>query len=414
MILSVYVIICDQVNVTTNTRHRNTFIKNKMLRIEKMECHTILTKYSKNIPFQQLKKKRNTDCQNKETLGGYPLYQFEENEIVKQHQRGKTYCFRPDEIRFLQDRNPYTNTYLASPDRNSQLTTTPLSQLTRKELCPLTRIGDTDKSHYVIVASVKPLSKIDKQLLIRDTNRLRETNETEAYKMVHTTRIFSKFYYLVRTKTPVREYEFLKPNNIASITKFIDRDIVSQSYTPSLQAAVKSELKKFFTYQLTKFSPKVLQTLGDLHLHLHHRVRAFRGLFFPNKKVLAASHMEYISKGDTVEIMSRGFPMSWSTDPCVSQFFATNEAARRHTDKDTVRYGILLSIMLDPDSILLDTRLIDKDFFLKQLYARNQDEIITKPYSDGKKERTFTCRVERLFLMDSIGRATVVMSFVNF
>jgi hypothetical protein len=205
-------------------------------------------------------------------------------------------------------------------------------------------------------------------------------------------------------------HDTLDPSNIRRLYKLFERDDVQQTQkiSPSLTSLVKTQLKDFFLYRRQTFTKSVIKTLNSLKIKLKKNIKVYRGLFFPNIKLLQDFHYNLIKQGDRVVLEGQHRPMSWTSDPCVAQFFAIKEAARIHTYKNTFRYGILLSTTFRPDDILLDTRMIDTQFFLTTLYYRQQHEIISQPDIES-----FVCQVERLYISNGT-KAFPVKSFEKF
>lgn len=388
-----------------------------------MRCRRFLSEHSQQIPLQELKQKRNRQCHNEETLGGYPLYQFDEKQLSKKIDKldHKTYCFRPDQLQFVPgsgERNPYTGQrFHTTTTPVVAVKTLPLSQLIQERLCPLDPpSAEVDKRDYVFVGSVRPLQRVSDALPFFQKNV--ETKETRAYFTVKPTNIFSLWYYLVELKKPIREdATLLHPDNIQSLSPLYKRSVVKTPLTPALDHKIRKQLEDFFRYRRRSFTQPVMNSLEVLGLKLPEPVSAFRGLFFPDRAALEKAGFGFIYKGEEIEIDSRALPMSWSTDPCVSEFFATSEPALVHPNKEATRFGVILRTVLEPDQVLLDTRLIDPDYFLSRLYTRDQAEIITKPYKIVKRKKIplrFKCHVARLFLMDEQHNRVVVRSFSRF
>lgn len=379
-----------------------------------MQCRKLLMDHRDMIPFQQLKEKRHTQCQNIESLGGYHISQYQT--VIPLKQNDKTYCLVPAQVDVIgSERNPYTGRLLTHKLPSFQKTRkAPLSQYTRMDHCPVQQLGPkTPSSSFVILETLSPLRQKD---IPNDLNVSSHTagEQPKAPVRVFFTfnpfnKIYSKYYYVAELYTPMAFYHKLKPTNIRRVYEIFHRDEVQQTQkiSPSLTTLVKTQLKDFFLYRRHTFSKSVLKTLNSLHIKLKKKIKVYRGLFFPNTQALESSNYLLVKQGDTV-VLKGGREMSWTTDPCVAQYFAIKEGARVHTYKKTFRYGILLSTTLSPDNVLLDTRLIDTQFFLTTLYFRQQQEIISQPSVEA-----FVCQVERLYISNGT-RAFPVKTFEKF
>lgn len=221
--------------------------------------------------------------------------------------------------------------------------------------------------------------------------------------------IYSFYYYLLKIKK--FNEKTVSRNNIVKIFPLYNKDKAITLYDKIHDQRMKEELKKYFTYSIQKFSDDMITLFGELKLHLPEPVKAFRGVLLHSFKDLQKAKLDKLTTGDVLTIDSRGFPLSWSTDSCLSQYFATHAPAKQ-LDKDShIQFGVLYSCLLEPQQIAIDTRLIDRKYFFKELYWYDQQEIITFPYLSDKMNK-FQCRVERLFLVNlQKKQKTIVYSF---
>ena len=153
----------------------------------------------------------------------------------------------------------------------------------------------------------------------------------------------------------------------------------------------------------------MLGTLREMKLRLPEPVRAYRGVFIHDLKELRAAKLDRVTTGDVITIDSRDLPVSWSTDSCISQYFATHTPARRMLGKSRVQFGVLFSTVLEPEQVALDTRLFEIAYFKTRLYHNDQQEIITFPTMPDGKINKFQCKVERLFLIDRTRQMVVLV-----
>lgn len=368
-------------------------------------CRELLAQHV--IPLDIMKKKWNKECPNKQTLSGYPIYLFNNLKTLD-----NTYCVRPDELAFFQNKHPYTGTERA-PSK-FQLTL-PITQEFNHTLCPLAPLRADE--HFVFLVSVNPISVVE-QLparipLIRQWNASYSTLVKKKVFVLLTLRpsnIYSFYYYVMKVnkinpKTVSRD-------EIVRLFPLYDKKVSLTMYDKIYDPEMKDALKKYFSYSSQIFSDDMLTRFRELCLRLPEPIKAFRGVLIHSWEELHKAKLDHLTTGDTWIMDSRGFPLSWSTDSCISQYFATHAPARPLSRDSQLQFGVLYSCVLQPDQIAIDTRLIDRPYFFKQLYWYDQQEIITFPYLVNEEMNRFQCKVERLFLVkQQKGERTIVHSF---
>lgn len=368
-------------------------------------CRELLAQHA--IPLDLLKKKWNKQCPNKQTLSGYPVFLFSNLKTLD-----KTYCVRPDQLAFFQNKHPYTGE--ERPPSKFQLTL-PVTQEYDHQLCPLAPLRAEDQ--FVFLVSVNPISMVE-QLpvripLIRQWNPSYTSLVKKKIFVLVTLRpsnIYSFYHYLMKVnkvnpKTVSRE-------NIVRIFPLYDKD-ASRAVCKQIQdSEMKDALKNYFNYSRQTFTEDMLLRFRELRLRLPEPIKAFRGVLIHSWDELHKAKLDHLTTGDSWTMDSRGFPLSWSTDSCLSQYFATHAPARALTRGSQLQFGVLYSCVLQPDQIAIDTRLIHRPYFFKELYWYDQQEIITFPYSVNEEMNKFSCKVERLFLVkQQKGERTIVHSF---
>lgn len=375
------------------------------------------------IFHQEFKKKNSTDeCANKETLGGYPIDEFKKEDLYTVKKSKKTYCLRKDQMNFLK-KDPYTMKRI--PYIGHHQISVPISVLLDYQLCPvrpLTTVSDNRQVEHLILISPAPITnKSELPVKISFGNKYNENLTLQIVESVNPINIYTGYYYVVRLQKPISQTvlnkkKFIYKKDMKDLASMYQKEmIIAYRHDQKFDANIKIQLSAFFNYQSRVFSFDTLDFFRRIRIVPQNSVKCFRGLLIHSKKKLQDLHLSDIKTGDTIRLDSRKYPMSWSTDSCVSSYFATHEAAMISSDADTIMFGILISTRIKPDDILLDSRLISPQYFVKQLYRRYQDEVITFPVDDHNNPIVFECKIERLFLIDAItSYFTIVRRFDKF
>lgn len=381
-------------------------------------CRELLTQHYQLLPINEMKKKLNKDCVNKQTLSGYPVYLFPTLKKI-----GK-YCVRPDQLWFLKKQNPYTGEKLTKKDEKlwkDNTITLPITEEFNTKLCPLHKnFNSTYEEEYMFLVSPFPIKTIADlpnsiEITIRDIHYTLR-NPILTY-VIRPSFIYSMYYYIVRldlTKKDKIIYQIPK-NKIIKIYPLYEKETPKKLYDKLTNRKLIEELKSYFTYTIIEFSKETLDLLRELSIRLPEPIQVYRGIFIHDLKELKTAKLEKLTTGETITIDSRGRPVSWSTDSCISQYFATHSPARKMLGKiSKIQFGIVYSTILTPRQIAIDTRLIERKYFKGILYPYDQQEVITFPYDKDGKNATFQCKIERLFLVDRIhDKVTIVHSFKN-
>jgi hypothetical protein len=380
--------------------------------MKNLYCRELLTENYQLLPIEQMKKKWNKSCQNKETLSGYPVYLFKDLKKLD-----KKYCVRPDQLSFFNRKNPYTNdTFYPQFGHN---TTLPITEEYNNKLCPLTDLTSDDE--YVFLATLLPFENITQLPTRISIVRYQpdflylETWKVAVILKINPSQIYSLFYYIMKIKKKIKpEQRTLNKNQIIKIYPLYKKQKSKTIIDKIDNKKLRTELQDYFTYAKKSFTDETLSLFRSWEIRLPKPIRAYRGILVHNLEDLKKAKMDKLTVGETFTFDSRGLPISWSTDSCLSQYFATHGAARRISGDSSIQFGVLYSCELKPQQIAIDTRLIDRNFFLDTLYDYDQQEIITFPYSKDKKLNEFRCVVERLFLIDDKKkRKTIVHSFAK-
>lgn len=374
-------------------------------------CRELLTQHYQLMPLQTIKKNWNTDCANQQTLSGYSVHLFPKLEKL-----GK-YCIRPDQFYFFK-KNPYTGRRLTKVEKWKYNTTLPITEEFNKKLCPLNENLKSEEQEYMFLVSPVPILSLDNlpnhvEITIRYDIPYFLRRPILSYR-INPSNIYSMYYYIVRIDLTDKEkiIHQVPKKKIIKIYPLYNKDEPKILYDKLSNDALIKELKSYFTYSSLTFSDNVLELMRELSLHLPEPICVYRGIFIHNFQELETAKLEKLTTGETITIDSRGRPVSWSTDSCLSQYFATHTPARRMLGDSKIQFGIIYSTILKPKQIAIDTRLIDRNYFKDKLYPYDQQEVITFPYDKDGKLMTFSCKIERLFLVNrKHHKITIVHSF---
>lgn len=376
-------------------------------------CRHLLTAHYPMLPLEEMEKEWHTKCANRKTVSGYPVHLFPPSAL---EERGG-HCIRPDQFYFLRE-DPHTGRKLTKLDKQSfkkKEMTVPATQEYNPRLCPVRHRLRSDKGPFVFLVSPFPVRTkrdLPDSVVVRSGDWAMAPLKPVVLLDVRPSYIFSMHYYLIRLvggKTVPSSGKRIKKENIRAIYPLYDKETVRPTMNRLNDRELLAELKQYFTYSIVRFSSATIDALRGLKLRLPEPVRVFRGVFIHNLAELKAAKLEGITTGGVVEIDSRDLPVSWSTDSCISQFFATHTPARRMLGTSSVQFGIVFSTVLEPEQVALDTRLFDTLYFRTSVYRNDQQEVITFPTTPDGRMNKFECKVERLFLIDRVRQKVVIV-----
>jgi hypothetical protein len=197
----------------------------------------------------------------------------------------------------------------------------------------------------------------------------------------------------LKNKKSINPNNLVARNDIKTLTQFYPKEIVNKNNNTFQinDENILNKLRDWFNYRITHFEESVFNNILNLNIRLNRPVKAFRGLLIHGKEKLLSLGWDNLRISEPVQLENTK-PVSWSTDPCISLYFTTHDPALHVSYIVNICFGILVSTLLEPEQILLDTRLIASN--VKQsLYTRNQHEIISVP-------SVFDCTIERLYLVN--------------
>lgn len=377
--------------------------------MKNLYCRMLLVKNLHQLPIDDLMSNKWSHCINKETLSGYQLNLFPSLLQKNKH------CYRPDQMYFIPHRiSPYTGKrVIVNPDDTSY----PITEQYHDTLCPL-ETNMLSQGDYIFIVSPTPISSkkhIQKQTATVPISKHIDANlwKPVAVRQITPSNLFSLYYYIAKLEKP--EQRRIHTDNIATLCPLYAKQDIPLIKETFYDQKLIHQLSEYFLYKRQRLSVASLRSLQKLSIRLTQPVSVYRGILIHGLTELKKAKLDRLTTGDTLIMESRGLPVSWSTDSCISQYFATHSPARHSIKKQQTHFGILLSCTLLPSQIALDTRLLDRTFFKERLYRQQQQEIITFPYDKDGNMMVFKCRIERLFLVDlKINKTTIMHSYAKF
>jgi len=145
---------------------------------------------------------------------------------------------------------------------------------------------------------------------------------------------------------------------------------------------------------ITKPLEKQVVALG---LHLPEPVRVYRGLYLLDMETVLQLGLDKLRVGDHINIQNRDKVVSWSTDLCVSKYFATKPVMNSIeflNSKKKFHFGVILTTVLKPTDILVDTRVLTRE----ARFQYQQSEVMTRRTNAQGNPLTFDCTIYQLFI----------------
>ena len=367
------------------------------------ECVNTLQTYKKDIDYNDISSKRNIQCQNKTNLSNQKIGMYSDDQVFMYTEKkdGPLYCFTYREIDFLlkNKKNPYTKKPLTNEftkhlqklkkDIRYKIPVYPLDKTLNMFHEPGTcfKMPDIGDNNIAYLISMTPTT-IDS---LPNDIPIYQDNDNIYHERYFITKTYDSadlgvvFIYKIRTRNPInfKSGIFLNKKEILRLIKVFtsdDIETVPASLTHDIKdSQVLKELEKFMKYTGETLSKKVLDKLKKLNIKEFFPVKAYRGMSFSNDNFIKRYKV-----GDTFSLYSLKRVQSWSSTHCVSEHFAASH-----------KYGIIISTVLNPDDIAIDTRFLNIDR-LKSLFWREQREIMTVPFNSDGTEKSFTVKVEAI------------------
>ena len=356
-----------------------------------IECRDTLKKYA-NTVFQVAKKQRKHPT--KDLWSGYPSWEFE---TVHRDEQGN--LFSEGQLYFLDGYNPFTKKKNLRTLSKAPTTVFPLSTLTN-DTCPDMLGKSTAASPRVFYVKSSDFVDWDYYLSFPEfkvqasvsipLNYFDDISSHFAYKFTMK-KPFTTLPALVQTRD-IQQIETLytpPPLNKKSIRK----DIVPTD--KNIHAAM-DWLRSYLRVGTNITAPVQKQVLA-LGIRLPDPVRVYRGLYLLDQDMVKTLGLDKLRVGDRIELKNRDKVMSWSTDLCVSKYFATRAIMNSFEFRSKMKefhFGVVLTTVLKPSDVLVDTRLLTQE----ARFNYQQSEVMTRRTNDQGKPLTFECTIYQLFV----------------
>lgn len=373
-------------------------------------CIDTLNKYKKDIDYDNISSHRNQQCTNKETLSDQKIGMFGNDQIIfyTEEKGGPVYCFTYGEIDYLLEKgvNPHTRKKLSTEFLNNIKTKYKQDIRYRIPVYPLDKalnmyhepgscfrmpnIGDKNIAYIISIKSLT-IEELPNMIIIihHEVSHFYNLVDHIPYIVVQSydaSDLGVVFIYKIKTRNPIdfEKGSFVLKKDILRLVKvFTSDDIETVNPTDRTymieDTKVINDLTKFMSVSAQTLSNRTLGILKELSIKEFFPIKVYRGLSFNN--------LNFIKKfkvGDKFLLNSLNRVQSWTSTHCVSEFFAAS-----------YKYGIVVSTILDPDDIAIDTRFLNMNQ-LKTLFWREQREIMSVPFNDDGSEKSFMVTVETI------------------
>lgn len=194
------------------------------------------------------------------------------------------------------------------------------------------------------------------------------------------------YIYKIKTRNPVDfvNNKEINGSDIIRIVELYSSDQIETS-NPSYRTFkitdknVIKELTTFMNSGGQTLSFDVLTILKTLSIKEFFPIKVYRGMTFKD-----SNFIKRYKVGDKFLLSSLNRVQSWSTIHCIPESFSSRD-----------KYGIIVSTVLNPEDIAIDTRLLDQKQ-LTSLFWREQREVMSLPYNDDGNEKKFMVTIESL------------------
>jgi hypothetical protein len=348
---------------------------NSLAQVETTDCREKILKNVKSIPFQKIYQKRQQElkekrCKNEKTIGDNNLYEYnvknikkDKNGICKEDDKDLT--LRKGLINLLSKEKNCIKFINKSPRKDHQLFflykgSLPTQKNKGVKEYILEKIGRT------VMYTNNGDEFMDSRKFLISHNILPVFGIYSLYKVNYKgkEKLSSKNFYNIKD---LYDFELIYQNNLTekrdfSMSKFWKEDV-----------SIYNELYRFMQEYGRNFSRETIEKIEKIKLIPKTPIKVYRGLSFEYPNVYTRNY----NLGDSFDLYSLGRSMSWTPVYCIAQDFATSLDA----------YGMVISTVLDPEKILIDTRkIVESEIF--RLFYLDQQEIITKPFNIQKKTIT--------------------------
>jgi hypothetical protein len=406
----------------TNDEMTNDEMTRYIYGIKDQKCMSILQKEKKNLPIEFIKKIRNRKCTNRTSISDEDIGMYSEDQIILYNEGDNLFCFKYDETPFLLEtgKNPFTGKRLhenfiktiskglATNIKYSSIPVYPLDKAIDMFNKPGTcfRLPSFNPNVKYLI-SADPINKdnLPKNIPVMTINNPSSYYDIDGCVISNTYDVADLgilFVYRIHLKNKIDfTITTIDSSDIQIVEQIFSSDDIETRKPTKRNYKIKNKsvidgLKKFMSTAGT-LTPGVLSKLKDLSIKETFPIMVYRGLTFSDP-----SFVNRYRVGDKFILHSKKRVQSWSTTHCVSEYFASY-----------AKFGIIVSTILDPEDIAIDTRLLDKKQ-LKTLYWREQREIMTVPFEDDGGEKEFLVTVENIIIGPKDHRITDIKTMKYF
>jgi hypothetical protein len=346
----------------------------------------------------QQAKKRNKDCANKILWSGFNSWEYPQTNLFKYKTGGKTLCYTKNQLLLMNQLGIFPekitkNNY--EKVRQTNYSNAPISNTVKQHNC-IDYLNIPVDNIHMYVGSRTPITNWE-SVQPKFSERISSDDIILWYKFEPSwiRDKFNNYIYQLTFKQPFSvPSKILNFNDIASVKLLSNID----SYGDIDLSSNKTLTNQLANWLCAK-SDNIpsLQIWKDLSIKLVQPVLAFRGLLF--ELFTIPDNWKSYQVGQKILISSRNKPMSWSTNFCMSKHFALVDMMG-NSSSEAILVGFVLSCVLQPSQIIVDTRLLSVNFLTKIYPNRLQSEIITSPTKENGQLENFECVIEEIVLTD--------------
>lgn len=398
-------------------------IKRYVYQVNSDKCVDTLNKHKDQIDnnFKKyINSRRNNECKNIVNMSDNPIGMYSPDQLIFYKENENIYCFTYGEVDVLLNRqvNPYTGEKLSNKliktltdetkNTKYEIPIYPLDKAVNMYMESGTcfHIPNTSDDKIVYILSANEIKKIeDLPITIqkRGVNHhgfeWRIIGDFEYKPLMWDTKFTSEdfgvmFIYRAKIKRKFKSI-FLNRKNISSITKEFSSKDIETIKRPKKLILIDDEN---IVYDLRQYMrkggimlPYKVDRISRLNIKEKVPIKVYRGLHFEDK-----SFVKPYKVGDTLVLYSRKMPTSWSTNFCVSDAYSYRG-----------KYGMVVSTILNPEDIMIDTRLINRGQFVNIMFWRDMAEVITPPFDSNGNEKKFEVKIESFMYRENNKRNRV-------
>lgn len=174
---------------------------------------------------------------------------------------------------------------------------------------------------------------------------------------------YDKYVYRIRFKGTSRNRKDIEEFSLVYDPWRIDSDPETKEKTfgASLESGDEAKILRY----VNNHAAIKLDSLGKYNIKLDRPIKVYRGLRwdgFPSGDEFRYQDLSEVKRGDKLILKgknphSHGTHISWTTNFCVAEHFSTGI---------DIGYGMIVSVILKPEDVLIDVRLLDLEFLFNE------------------------------------------------